>query len=179
MSIQDDDTAATRLHELEQYYLVPHRTAPPGGRPTQRVHSPALVRLGIIEHMLDSAHEVERITYEAAPTAAPRTGQLADMYDWCRQQTADAAPELKRRREAVIYRQGLEHAIAAGDTKVVRRHRCPGCRTFGLFWQSAMRRAVCVNHYCTDRHGLSRSWSLARLAQQHVDGQESRARRAT
>jgi hypothetical protein len=66
-----------------------------------------------------------------------------------------------------------------GDFKVIRPHRCPACRGFGLMWQGHKRRAVCTSRRCLTPEGLSNTWSLARLAYEHVAAEKSLRVRAT
>ncbi|MFC8207891.1 hypothetical protein [[Kitasatospora] papulosa] len=125
--------------------------------------------------MAASVTEAETHVLAAAPGAGRYTGKAADVYNWMRGRTAHLDDTQQSAREALIYRQGLEHAIAAGDTKVIRPHRCPACRTYGLFWREQAGHAACVNRHCVDEHGLSRTWSLERLAQQHIADRKLRA----
>ncbi|MDX2999694.1 hypothetical protein [Streptomyces scabiei] len=84
--------------------------------------------------------------------------------------------------ETIVYRQTLEHAIAMGDHSVVRRHPCPACHCYGLFWRPLAGKAACANRKCPDPSGdgLARTWSLAHLAHLHVQARkESSARHAT
>lgn len=174
-----DDTASHRLRLLQAYYVEPGRSGTPGQRsaPTRKASAP--LNLGIVSHMAASVAEVEQHTRAAAPQAGPRPAEAHKVYDWMREHTAHLDHERQLAREAIIYRQGLEHAICMGNTKIVRRHRCPGCGCVGLFWDSLRFAAVCVNRYCTDDDGMSSAWSLARLAQQHVAAQETFGTRAT
>jgi hypothetical protein len=76
---------------------------------------------------------------------------------------------------------GIEGVFShvAGVTSVVRPHRCPACNTFGLSWEDDLRRAICMNRRCLTKAGTSRTWSLARIAYEHVIRQEKRQVRAT
>ena len=170
---QGDDTTAQRLRLLELEFLVPGDNGPGDGRSATRTTSPALVNLGILDHMNRAVAEVVEHVQAENPQARPYSGGAAGIYTWMHEN--DTAPERQDVREALIYRQGLEHAIAAGNTKVIRPHRCPACRTYGLFWREQAGHAACVNRHCVDEHGLSRTWSLERLAQQHIADQKLRA----
>ncbi|MET9436964.1 hypothetical protein [Streptomyces sp. NPDC006551] len=174
-----DETTARRLRLLQSEFIQPGRRGPSAGRTTRPTEPAAPINLGILDYMRASVDEVEQHTRAAAPNAGPRPAEVDAIYDWYREHTAHLEPEKQLHREVVIYRQGLEHAIQMGDDKAIRRHPCPACATWGLFWNAALGKALCVNHYCTDDRGASRSWTLAYLAQQHVARQESSARRAT
>lgn len=171
----DDTTTAQRLRLLQAEFLVPGSTGPGDGRSATRTTSPALVNLGIVDHMRSSTTEVIEYVQAEAPDAGRYTGEAPGVYAWMRESTKDTTPEKRDVRDAIVYRQGLEHAVAAGNYKVIRPHRCPACRTFGLFWVPAAGQAACVNRHCIDDEGLARTWSLARLAQQHIADQKLRA----
>jgi hypothetical protein len=175
----DDDTTAQRLRLLKAEFTQPTRSGPGDGRSSRLTESPALVNLGVVDRIRAAVYEVETHTRAAAPEAGPFTGEATRVYDWARAFTADLEPERQQAREAIIYRQGLEHALAMGDTTVIRKHPCPECGCWGLYWRAAAGRAVCVNHYCTDNDGLANTWSLARLARQYIAAKETVSRRAT
>ncbi|MCX4792450.1 hypothetical protein OG369_42500 [Streptomyces sp. NBC_01221] len=174
-----DDTAAQRLRLLQQEFVQPVRTGPGDGRSSRPTHAPAPVNLGVVDRIRAAVYEVEHHTRTAVPDAGQYTGEESRVYDWARQHTAHLEADQQNAREAIIYRQGLEHAIAAGDTTVIRRHPCPQCGCWGLYWREAAQRAVCVNHYCTDDNGVSHMWELKRLAQDHVARKSAVAHRAT
>jgi hypothetical protein len=46
-------------------------------------------------------------------------------------------------------------------------------------WQGHKRRAVCTSRRCLTPEGLSNTWSLARLAYEHVAAEKSLRVRAT
>lgn len=168
------DGAAARLHHLQQYLHERPVTGPAGhsyisSEPrATAVHPGAPLNLAHLDYIDDAVREIADHTYAANPDAGPVPTPAAAVYDWCHEHTQHA-PEVQRERLAVIeYRQYLEHAIRAGDHDVVCRHRCPACRSWGLMWQQQMQRAVCTSGRCVDRAGLSRKFSLARLAYEHV-----------
>jgi hypothetical protein len=166
----DDDSAANRLRLLQKAFLQPGRTS--GDVRVSRTTTPsAPVRLDMVDHIQASVSEIEEHIRAEAPDAGARPAAADRVYEWARQRTRHLDPQRQLVREAVIYRQSLEHAIAMGDHSVVRKHSCPGCGTWGLFWQPGLRKAVCVNRYCTDDLGRSRSWPLAYLAHRHVVAQ--------
>lgn len=178
-----DDTTAQRLRLLRQEFVQPVRTGPGDGRSSRPTHAPAPINLGVVDYMASAAAEVDEhmraVQVPRDGVARPRPEDPADRYEWWRHGTAHLGPEMQRAREAVIYRQGLEYAIAMGDTAVIRRHPCPQCGCWGLYWRAEARRAACVNHYCTDDNGLSRTWELKRLAQEHVARKSAVAHCAT
>ncbi|MFD9443459.1 hypothetical protein [Streptomyces sp. NPDC060001] len=181
MGRTDDDTAeaSAGLHLLDTHYREHPQTGPTGRRATNATPGTPL-NIGIVDHITRCVAEVvDHARTEAPKPTGPLPDRVADIYDWYLQHTADAGPEARLRRDIIIKRQQMEHAIALGDHKVVRTHWCPGCRTLGLKWNSHARRAMCLNGRCLDRHGAGRSWTLARLATQYILDQEIRARRAT
>ncbi|MEV8101027.1 hypothetical protein [Streptomyces sp. NPDC088135] len=176
-----DDTTAQRLRLLQQEFVQPVRSGPGDGRSSRITESPSLVNLGVVDRIRAAVYEVEHHTRSSdwAAAAGPVPADPAGVYDWARQHTAHLDAERQQAREAIIYRQGLEHAIAMGDTTVIRRHPCPQCGCWGLYWREAAQRAVCVNHYCTDDDGISNAWELKRLAHDHIAQKSTAARRAT
>jgi hypothetical protein len=145
-------------------------------------HSPALFDLGVGEYMRAKVDEVITHTRAMEPNAGPAPTGPA-VYNWWDQNTAHLEREKRQAGEAIVVRQSLEHSIAMGEEHVVqswvRRQQCPSCACWGLFWSRAMRRATCVNRRCTDRHDRAHTFSLARLAAQHVAAREKSAVRAT
>jgi hypothetical protein len=118
--------------------------------------------------------EVVQHTRTANPEAGPAPSRADAVYDWCREHTQHSDETVRQRTATIEYRQYLEHAIQAGDVKVVRRHRCPSCGTVGLLWQRHTQRAVCVNRHCARRNsGVSRSWTLANLAYEYIASKKS------
>jgi hypothetical protein len=181
MGLGHDDTTAQRLRLLQQEFTQPVRTGPGDGRSSRPSHAPAPIDLGVVDRIRAAVYEVEHHTRSSDWTApaGPVPADPAGVYDWARQHTAHLEPELQQAREAIIYRQGLEHAIAMGDTTVVRKHPCPECGCFGLYWREAAQRAVCVNHFCVDGNLMSHAWELKRLAHDHIARKESLVHRAT
>lgn len=179
MGLGHDDTTAQRLRLLQAEFLEHPRTGPGDGRSSRPTHAPAPVNLGVVDRIRAAVYEVETHTRAVAPEAGPFTGEAEGVYDYYREHTEHLGPQVQQAREARIYRQGLEHAIAMGDTTVVRRHPCPQCGCWGLYWREAAQRAVCVNHYCTDDNGVSNMWELKRLARDHIARKEVVVHRAT
>ncbi len=179
MGLGHDDTTAQRLRLLQREFTQPVRSGPGDGRSSRPTHAPAPVNLGVVDRIRAAVYEVEHHTRTAAPEAGPFTGPVERVYDWARDHTAHLEAQQQKAREAIIYRQGLEHALAMGDTLVIRRLPCPQCGCVGMYWRAPIRRALCVNHYCTDDNGVSNMWELKRLAQDYIARKESVARRAT
>jgi len=175
---RDSDDAAASLHLLDTHYRT-HPANGPAERRTPSVSPGAPLNLDILDHLDRCRAEVVQHARAEVPQLQPLPPRIRDVYDWWTEQTADAGHEVQLRRDIVIYRQGLEHAIRLGEYKVVRTHPCPACGTWGLQWQAHTRSALCLNRKCRDRHGMARTWSLARLATQHIVEKENRARRAT
>lgn len=174
----NQDTATSRLRLLYENYREHPRTTPTGPRARSTVPGTPL-NLATVDHIAASVKEVADYTREVAPDADPLPEAVLDVYRWCVENTAHAPDIVQQRRDAIVYRQQLEHAIAMGDVDVIRPHRCPGCDTYSLFWQAARARALCTNRRCTARDGSSRTWTLAKLAYEHVTAQKSVRVRAT
>lgn len=164
----DNTTTAQRLRLLQAEFTQFERRGPGDGRTATRTESPALINLAVLDRIHAAVHEVVEHTRATVPDAGPVPADAHRVYDWARQHTAHLEPERQQARETVIYRQGLEHALAMGDTTVIRKHPCPGCGCWGLMWRPAVQRAACPNRYCLDDDGLSRSWELKTLAHHHV-----------
>lgn len=164
----DDDTAARLLADLHHHFRTHPVTGLQEGRRATSVTAPAPLSIATLDHIQASVAEVVELTRDMNPAASPLPPRVEAVYDWCRYNTRHADSVQEQRRETVIYRQRLEHAIRAGDHKVIRPHRCPACRTFGLMWVPAAQRAMCTNTGCARKDGTSNSFSLSRLAYEHV-----------
>ncbi|MFB7313029.1 hypothetical protein [Streptomyces sp. NPDC056192] len=179
MGLGHDDTTAQRLRLLQAEFVEHPRTGPGDGRSSRPTHASAPVNLGVVDRIRAAVYEVEHHTRSVAPAAGPAPAEADRVYDWAREHTAHLAPQVQQASEAINFRQGLEHAIAMGDTTVVRKHPCPGCGCWGLYWRQAAQRAVCVNRFCTDDNGMARTWTLAYLTHRHIASKESVVQRAT
>lgn len=164
----------------------PHRPRPAGDTrrsPSGPAHAPIPVDLDVVDHMTRAVHEVIAQTRTlAGPEAGPAPSDAAAVYGWMRDNTRTLDDQRRQAAEATVYRQTLEHALAMGDESVVRRHPCPACGCYGLFWRAATRRAVCVNRRCAEEEtlGQSRTWPLNHLAYLHIQARkESSLRSAT
>ncbi|CAL9668561.1 hypothetical protein SUDANB145_07291 (plasmid) [Streptomyces sp. enrichment culture] len=168
------DSAASRLRHLTTYLREHPATGPAVGHNPNPVASTPL-SLGTLSHVDASVRELTDLVRKANPAAGPAPSRADGIYDWAREQTEHAPDAVRQRRETAEYRQYLEHAIRAGDwRKVIRPHRCPECRTFGLMWQGDMQRALCTNTDCTDPDGFSTAVTLARIAHEHIAGRQSK-----
>jgi hypothetical protein len=171
------DTAAGRLKLLNEYLREHPVTGPEGHCVTGPPSRTTSVSRGlpfptrVADHITASVAEVAEHTREVNPAAGPLPPRVEAVYDWYVANTALAPAAEQQRRDTIVYRQRLEHAIAMGEPKVVRPHRCPACKTFGLMWVEDAQRAVCTNTRCTTTGGLSNRWTLARLAYEHVAAQ--------
>ena len=166
------DAAAARVDLLElATYVQEHPVTGPSGHsyissaPRATRTSPVLpVNFGMQDHIQASVREVIDETLAVNPDAG-LPDRLLGVYEWCIANTEDAPEGNQLRRDAVIYRQHLEHAIRLGNRSVIRPIRCPACRTLGLFWEPELGRALCTNKkHCRTKDGTSSTWSLGRLA---------------
>ncbi|WP_329047016.1 hypothetical protein [Streptomyces sp. NBC_01422] len=174
-----DDTTERRLRLLQAEFTQHQRRGPGDGRTATQVEAPAPIDLGTLDYMTAAVTEVVQHTHAAAPDAGPYRGSVEQVYDWAREHTAGLDEHRQQARETLIYRQGLEHALAMGDTLVVRKHPCPQCGCYGLYWRPETGKAGCVNHYCVDDDGVSHSWTLQHLAHQHIASKSALSARAT
>jgi hypothetical protein len=170
----DDDTAAGRLGTLLAHFKQ-HPVTGPAERGPASVTPGTPVNLSVVDHITASVREVVDDTLAANPAASPLPARVEAVYGWYMANTAHAPEAVRQRRDTIVYRQRLEHALAAGDRSVVRPHRCPACRTFGLFWRPELGKAVCTNGDCLTKDGLSRKWTLAKLAYEHVAAMSEKA----
>lgn len=182
----DSVTAAERLRTLDTYHRTPIRGA--ASVRAAPASLPAVpLDLGMLDYLEKTTADLDRRADADAKAArvtnptvriAPRPANVADRYEWWESiPVSDEARELER--TSFIYRQGLEHAIREGDTKVVRRHPCPACGCYTLFWRPMEKQAACLNRRCTDRNGMSRTWGLALIADRHILAQRSLTNSAT
>ncbi|WP_435606587.1 hypothetical protein [Streptomyces ardesiacus] len=163
---QPEDSAAARLRYLNDYLLEHPVTGPSDCRNSTRTLSTP-ISLSTLSHIDASVREVIAHTKDANPAAGQAPTRADAIYDWARQHTEHADDDVRQRTAVIEYRQYLEHAIRAGDwRKVIRPHRCPECRCFGLMWRSG--RILCTNSECTDTDGTSTTVTLARLAHEHI-----------
>lgn len=176
----DATTAAARLRLIQSGDCTTPRRDPGERRAPASPYSPALIDLNIFDYMRASVDEVIAHTRAEAPQAPPAPAEAAGVYGWMREHTEHLDTERRLAAEVLVYRQGLEHALAMGQRGVIQPHPCPACGCYGLQWQSVMRRAVCVYKRCPDDNGRARTFTLTQLARQHVKAREEiSSRRAT
>ncbi|MFC9891495.1 hypothetical protein [Streptomyces pilosus] len=170
------DSASQSLCYLSRYFRERPVTGPDGHsytsnepRPTA-THPGLPVNVRVLERIDQTVAEVVAYTREVNPQAEPFSDDSVNVYRWCVENTVHAPEAQQLRREVLEYRHSLEHAVAAGETDVIRPHRCPECRTFGLMWDGHTRQIRCTNRECVDDNGLGTVVDFARLAQEHVAG---------
>lgn len=178
MGEDTDSTAARRMRLLESD-LAPGRRGPRPERTAPTAQATTPLDLGVYDHLEACLQEVETHTRAVVPDAGDIPAERAGVYEWAREHIL-GLPEYERRaHDVIVYRQSLEHAIRGGNTKVVRKHPCPRCGCWGLFWLAPQQRAVCTYEHCVDDEGMSSSWTLKTLAHAHIRQEEKRRLRAT
>jgi hypothetical protein len=185
MGRTDDDTATGRLSQLAAHFREYPVTGPAGHsyissapRPTATTPA-ALVNLTVVDHIAACVAEVVDHTRKVNPDAGPLPARTSAVYAWYMANTANAPEAEQQRRDTIVYKQSLEHALAMGETKAVRPHRCPDCNTFGLMWSAQMQQIVCTNRKCLTEDGTSRIVTSARIAYHHIAAGKSVRVRAT
>lgn len=157
---------ARRLTEAQVRY--------PGGimrTGSTRPSSPrGAVSTRVLDHMLATRDELEH-----ARAARPVSPAGAAMYEWINTTTPHLDAGAQRAIDVMVYRQGLEHALQARDTSVIRRHRCPSCRCWSLVWRWQANAAVCVNRYDLGDDGRPRRVPLDQIAEEAVENLTIRA----
>lgn len=164
-------TASANMRRLAgSLSVMPGRATDPSGR-TRPAHAPAPIDLGILAHMTAARDEIVAHAHAAAPDAdlPPVPRDAAAVYQWWADNTPYLDDAARRVGEALVYRQGLEHALRLRDTTVIRREPCPSCGCYSLIWRGMERRALCVNDRDSDDDGAPRRFALAELAQQAVE----------
>lgn len=173
-------TAAARLRLLAATRLTPQPSAPDGPSRTPGRHGAPPLNLGVLDQIARTADEIDTLLAAFGDTH-PRTphtaeGIYAHLDAACTRLGLDE--HRARQRDALVIRQSLQHALAAGHEDAIRRHRCLDCRCWSLFWDTAEDTARCANRHCAERRGgRHAAFTLAQLAEHAV--QETPARRAT
>ncbi|MFJ6068997.1 hypothetical protein ACIQHU_38910 [Streptomyces tendae] len=176
---QPEDSAASRFRHLTTFLRERPVTGPEGhsyigNTPRGTATHPGLpINVRVLEHIDRTVAEVVQHTREINPNAAPVPEDDADIYRWYVENTANASEAEQRRRETLEYKHQLQHAVAAGDVAVIRPHRCPECRTFGLMWDRHSQRIVCTNLECVDQDGLTTTIEFARLAHLYITARKN------
>jgi hypothetical protein len=182
MNSGDTTSPAERLRLIHQHFLAPGGGGPRAERTARATEPAAAIRLDVYDHLRDAANEVTALVKSLCDDAdpyEPPPARVEDTYRWCIAETDHLDEQRQRNRDAVIYKQGLQHAILMGDAKVIRRHPCPECATWGLTWDRHRETVVCLNRYCSDDDGQSTTWTLAQIAEKHIARQPVRAACAT
>lgn len=178
----DTTTPAERLRLIDKYFLAPGGGGPRAERTARATEPAAALRLDTYDHLQRTVNEAAALAKslcDGAEPYEPRPAKVEDTYQWLTAETSHLDQRRQMARDAVIYRQGLEHAILMGDTKAIRRHACPGCDTWGLTWDRHHKTVACLNRYCADDDGRRTTWSLAQIAEDHIRRQIRPAARAT
>lgn len=174
-SSSDEDTAAQLLTQLHTFF-VQHPVTGEHTRRAPTTNPTAPANLAVVDHITATVRELADFTRQANPEAEQLPERVQDAYRWCVENTLNSPEDIQQRRDTIVFRQRLEHAIAMGDHKAVRPIRCPQCRGLGLFWKPEHQRAVCTSSRCLNKDGLSNRWSLARLATAHIEAQQKTRR---
>lgn len=170
----DTATAAGRaLTLLNSPDLRQPPTTGPNSRHATATTAAAPLNIGLVDYLTRTVGEVTAHVRDIAPDAGPRPEDMGQLYHWYVDQTQDAEPAEQDYRDFLMERQYLESCIIAGHFNVVRGHPCPACGCLGVFWDSEGNRALCSNRRCRTPDGLTRSWTLARLAAQKVQQTEN------
>lgn len=167
-------TAAAAMRLLRTNLTQPRAVDHEATRRTTRVHGAPTIDLGLLEHLENTRTELIGATRRANPDAGPAPVDER-IYAWSDAATAHLAPHERLARDMVAYRQGLEHALRAGDHQAIRRERCPACRCYSLLWRERIQRAVCIQRECRDEIGRAPQWHLRQLAQYHLTSRPQRA----
>ncbi|MFF6903473.1 hypothetical protein [Streptomyces hydrogenans] len=178
----DITSAGERLRLIQDYFLAPGGGAPRAERTARATEPAAAIRLDVYDHMMQTVQEVTDLAQELRADDAPcvpPAHQRRDVYEWLVEKTDHLSPARQQARDALIYRQGLEHALVMGEANVIRRHPCPACTTWGLMWDRSAEEARCTNLRCADDEGQAATWTLAQIAEHHVARRNSCAARAT
>ncbi|WP_093803935.1 hypothetical protein [Streptomyces sp. Wb2n-11] len=169
--------AGHRLRLLKEVFVTPPRQADPGRR--ARASTPSTpIRPGVLDHAAASVDEIITHTRAEVPRVSPAP-RNDSVYQWALDNTRHLDPERQRALDAKIYQQSLEHALMMGDDLAIRRHSCPACGCWGLFWMAATQAAGCVNRHCADKDGRPNTWTLQQLAERHVSAANTARRNAT
>ncbi|MFJ8677178.1 hypothetical protein [Streptomyces sp. NPDC093589] len=182
MGYEDSSTtrAAAGMRILQEEFTAPRARTADGAPRARAVHAPPPCDLGLLDHLQQSRRELidtTRVMLAGHPTPQPLPPAPADegIYQWMVESTAHLDAGRRRAQDAIVYRQGLEHALRAGDTLVIRREACPGCGCWSLMWRQQIQRAVCIQRECRDDIGRASQWELRQLAHHHIANRPQRA----
>lgn len=173
------NAAASALRLLNSPDLRQHAARGPQERPTRASTPNTPVNLALLDYLQAHKHEVIDHARAVAPDCEPLPLDDNQIYDWYLRNTIGAVGADRRHRKYLLARHALEHAIRLGETNVVRKHPCPECGGWGLFWDDLGKRARCSDVDCRTPDGMAFSFTLARLAAQEAQETEMWRRSAT
>ncbi|MEU5322918.1 hypothetical protein AB0G67_40140 [Streptomyces sp. NPDC021056] len=171
--------AGRALKLLNSQELRETPTTGPSPRHTTASTPRSPLNVDLVDHLTRTVGEVAAHARAVAPHAGPLPERVEDLYDWYIEHTGDAGEADRRYRDILIERHRLEHVMRLGYYEEVRKHPCPECGCWGLMWDPAGNRALCSNRRCRTPDGMTRSWTLARLAAQKIQRTEIWRRNAT
>lgn len=169
-SVGDDitSTAGSELRALQREVYQPAARV----SDNSRVHtspSPAPpLRLALIDLLQKNVDEVVSHARAVNPDPTPVPHDRAHIYAWQAENTKHLDGERALIRDAMVHRQTLEHGIARGDDRVIRRMQCPACACWSLLWQRVERKAVCISQLCVTPAGRPHTWTLQQVAEGHA-----------
>jgi len=177
------EQAAAQLAHLVDHFVELPRRSHTGARtaPVRSIERTAPLNVDALSHIDATVREIRAFMATESPdTIEPLPKDAPAVYDWMIRNTEFDDATVQRRRDILVYRQYLEHAVLTGNANIVCRHLCPGCGCAGLLWHHRTGRALCSNGHCRTPDGRRSTWTLAYLAHRHIEGQEERrAARAT
>lgn len=140
----------------------PRTATDPAKRHATRVHSPALIDVGLLDDLRRHAAEATSFARRSVYGPLPATPMdPADMYDW----VSDQVPgDCQDQWDAIAWRQAAELALRDHDQKPVRQQPCPACGCWGLVWDRHTHTVVCLNQQCMTESGGPVTWTLRQLA---------------
>lgn len=171
--------AASALRLLNSQDLREHPATGPHGRRNPSTTPAAPLNLAVLDYIDRAIGEIVDHTATVTAQPAPLPERVENIYAWYIAQTADADDAERRYRDALIETHRLEHAMRLGETDEVCKHPCPRCGCWGLEWDRAGNRALCLNRRCRTPDGMTSRWTLARLAAQKIQRTEIWRRNAT
>lgn len=137
-------------------------TVDPAKRHATRVHSPALIDIGLLDYLRSHTAEFTRFARKAVYGPLPATpADPGDLYAWASSRVpGDSRDEL----DAIAWRQATEIALRDRDQKPIRQLPCPACGCWGLVWDAVTGTIVCLNLRCVTDIGAPVTWTLRQLA---------------
>lgn len=168
------DIAAARLRYLQRELSEPHvggSVMSVRSRPTSSPFPAPSINLGALSHIEASVAEIVETVRDGVPDASPLRGDAVGVYEWAEEHSRLLDEQRARNLQVMVYRQALEHAVAAGEHEVVCREQCPGCGCWSLTWWADQRRAVCFVMDCVDAYGRRSMWTLHHVAEAAIRNQ--------